>query len=103
MDPSKDIEKYWTWLWIILTTFQLVCRIHGEGVCGNSNNGIINNGIYCKTTHFTDGIALLGNNEEELQNVVYKMNTILKNICKMMVNKEKGSHEMLTYSWMVGS
>ena len=42
-----------------------------------------------KTIHFADDIALLGNNEEELENAPHQMNTILKDKCDMMLNREK--------------
>ena len=42
-----------------------------------------------KTIGFAYDIALLGNIEQELQNKLHKINTILKDECGMTVNKEK--------------
>ena len=52
-----------------------------------SKNGIIFNGKCCEITRSADDIALLGNNEEELQNSLHQMNKIPKDKCDMTVNK----------------
>ena len=45
-------------------------------------------GICYKTVRFSDDIALLGNSDDNLQNVLYQTNMILKDKCGMTINKE---------------
>ena len=52
------------------------------------NNGRIINCIRYKNISFLDNIALLGNNEEEVQNALHKI-LILKDKWDMTLNKEE--------------
>ena len=71
----------------------LVCRVcitymMNDFMKTRNYGRIINDECY-NTIRFADNIALLGNNEEELQNTLHHMNKTLKYKSHMTINKEK--------------